>query len=889
MSPFRIQTQLLLVEDNPSDARLVELLLQETDDYAYNITQCSTLGDALAALEAREFEVVLLDLTLPDSSGFDTLKNLLERFPETNVIVLTGLSDKELGIKSVRAGAQDFLIKGDYDTALLSKSLKFSIERKQVVKRLEEAQRMAHIGNWECGPNSERFVASAEVYKMFGYPVGDPSFLKIEVGDNTGVFAKIHEETLKYGYAKKDVVLHRRDGQAVYAFIKCDVVHNYNGDAVRLSGIIQDLTERKQAEMETARNRKLYEQIFNQSSDAICFCGLDGTIVEFNKAAEALFGQDAADMRSRKFHELFGPQAARELFVGEIEKDHSVKDVEIKVTDEKGETRHCLLTANVMSVNDIAGFNAIIRDVTKKKQEEALKKAQENAKMKDEFLARISHDMRLPMTVVMGYNNMMMETELTNEQAGYLKIIRETSENLLGVIEDILEISTLQYGEMKFEQAPFNLHNVMASLSTLVAYKLADKEVDFEIAIDESIPMVLVGDAKRLNQVLMNITGNAVKFTEKGHIHLKVQPLETSADKVKLRFSVEDTGIGIQADKLESVFDSFTKVINRDRLYEGTGLGLAIVKSLVEKQGGIVAVTSQKDKGSTFYFDLSFGLGSKENGISEAEINGKAAAENYLLDANTQVRILCAEDHKLLWPITKQLIEKKWVNASIDFVENGLKAIEALEKQAYNLVMMDMEMPVMNGREATHYIRTKLPEALARTPIIAVTADANLAKQNKYLEYQLDDYVTKPFANPDELYNKIKQHIKPMTKKPDAPSELINLDYLEMMADNDDEMKKTMLEMLAVEPLQEVRYMKELFASADWKQLAKVAHKMKSTLAFVGNEYLSDTNKSIEAIAKKEAYAERAQLGALLAAFEKVFEKVTVEINKALDLLNRKT
>ena len=242
---------ILLIEDNPGDARLVEILLLESDLIKCKFTNKTSLSEGMDLLEnGQQFAAILLDLTLPDSQGFGTLERLLDRFPENNVIVLTGLSDKSLGVKSVQRGAQDFLVKGAFDADQLSKTLKYSIERSNVLKRLEESQRIAHIGNWEYNPNLKVFTASDEVYRILGFERNGRNIVSSQLEDPTSpvfFFSELHQNTLKEKIVKKDLAITKNDGSKGYVFIQCKVSRNIKGEVV-LHGIIQDITERRKAE-----------------------------------------------------------------------------------------------------------------------------------------------------------------------------------------------------------------------------------------------------------------------------------------------------------------------------------------------------------------------------------------------------------------------------------------------------------------------------------------------------------------------------------------------------------------------------------------------------------------------------------------------------------------
>ena len=284
--------RILLIEDNPGDARLVEILLEESDLVQCDIINKTSLASGMELLESgEEFGAILLDLYLPDSQGFETLEQLLDRFPNNNVIVLTGLADKSIGLNAVKAGAQDFLVKGAFDTELLAKSLRFSIERNKVIKRLELTQRIAHIGHWEYSKGNNLFSASEEVYRIFGLPINtNYKFSDIQTPENPFYFFnEIHEETLRTGEVSRNLTIKIPTLGQRHIFILCTKKEaGQNGQEVQ--AIVQDITERKKAEEGLTKSKERYQEIFTLSKDAIFICTFEGKFIDFNQATEELFG-----------------------------------------------------------------------------------------------------------------------------------------------------------------------------------------------------------------------------------------------------------------------------------------------------------------------------------------------------------------------------------------------------------------------------------------------------------------------------------------------------------------------------------------------------------------------------------------------------------------------
>jgi len=757
-----MSNHVLLIEDNPGDARLVEILLMESDLLECEVTNKTSLTDAMTLLETgEEFAAILLDLTLPDSRGFETLERLLDRFPNNNVIVLTGLADKSLGLKAVKAGAQDFLVKGAFDSDLLAKSLRFSIERTHVLKRLAETQRIANIGNWEFHLNDSHFQASEEVYRIFGFPPRTTAFTGEDIQNPQSpfhLFHLLHQEVLQSGKLKKDVKIRQQNGGMRFAYVQAEMSKKADNSPI-IHGILQDISDRKLTEQEMIKSQERYQEIFSQSKDAIFICTLDGKFVDFNQATIVdLFGYSKEELTTlRDAHDLYYPPQKKNEFLMKLKTQKSVKDFAIQVAHKKGEVRHCVITANILITDDFIGYNCICRDITERLMAEKLRKARDlanqSAKMKEQFIASVSHEMRTPMNAILGMSNLLLQMDLIGEPLNLVQSIKQSSEILLGVVNDILEISAIQNGKIVFENHHFDLQALMNNLVNVMQYKAQEKDMFIQVIMGDDIPQYLQGDKLRLNQILYNLVGNAIKFTDEGFVKIYIRKLNDILDSVQLQFTVEDSGIGIAPDKIEAVFETFTRIRQKERLYEGTGLGLSICKNLVEQQGGKIGATSEIGKGSKFFFDLIL-----EQGDPALIEDGTPIVEEIDFDEASAFNLLLVEDHKMNQIVAKKTLTRRFENINLTIAGNGQIAVDLLKEQEFDIVLMDIQMPVMDGYEATKYIREKMPPKVATMPVLAMTAHAHIAKDDKFKEYGMDDFVLKPFE-PEDLFYKIKKYI----------------------------------------------------------------------------------------------------------------------------------
>jgi len=398
-----------------------------------------------------------------------------------------------------------------------------------------------------------------------------------------------------------------------------------------------------------------------------------------------------------------------------------------------------------------------ISDITNQKnyQSELIRSkeaAEYGRKVKENFLANMSHELRTPVNGIIGLTDMLRKTEMNDQQMGMMSLLETTSQSLLGVINDVLDISKIEAGKFSIVRAPNDVHSIIKSVYDLLKFKADERNIEFVLDIDSAVPHYIMVDSLRLNQILMNLLSNAIKFTDSGFVKLTVRVLQTHLDKTKLQFSIEDSGIGISEDRIARIFDSFEQAEDDTAAkYGGTGLGLAIVKKLIELKGGELEVSSVPAKGSTFIFTNWYSLAARPNEARPIKTSVKS------LQPFNNVKVLVAEDN-LVNQFMLAKILKDW-QVTIELVDNGRKAIDKLIENDYDLILMDTHMPEMDGYAATKHIRNELAEPKRSIPIISLSAASFDHEQEAALASGMNEVLAKPFQ-PYQLHEKMRKYLK---------------------------------------------------------------------------------------------------------------------------------
>lgn len=511
---------------------------------------------------------------------------------------------------------------------------------------------------------------------------------------------------------------------------------------------------RYQAEI-VQKNEELqnFSLVVKNSADIICVVNATNyAIISINPAAERILGFKADNLVDTSIIDL-AIEADKTAFrnaLGRIIKDNVASTV--------FEYQFTTFTKTIIWVEcRIAYRNRTlflnISDISAQKSyQDQLVKSKELAeygkKAKETFLANMSHELRTPVNGIIGISNLLRKTDLTEQQKGMIELLEVSSQSLLGVINDVLDISKIDAGKFSIVRSPGNLHELVRSVYRLLKFKADEEFIEFFLEIDPGVPEYVVFDSLRLNQILMNLLSNALKFTKRGHVKLKVSVIEKQDNKAQIKFSVEDTGIGIPQHRLGAIFNSFEQAEDDTATkFGGTGLGLAIVKKLAELKGGELVVNSQVNKGSVFTFTNWYTVAPKP----QDDVIAAPAQHDF-----SNLSILVAEDN-LINQFMLSKILKDW-KVNVDIVSNGLKALDKLAENNYDIILMDTHMPEMNGYQTAKKIRLDFDEPKRSVPIISLSAASFEHEQQEAIASGMNDVLGKPFQ-PDELQRMIHKLI----------------------------------------------------------------------------------------------------------------------------------
>jgi PAS domain S-box-containing protein len=643
--------QILLVEGNPEDARLIEEALRDVCHEGFGFAVASDLRSAIARLTKGAFDVVLLDLSLPDSQGIETVATLRQSAPLVPVIALGGPEDEEVALDALKKGAQDYLVKGKLDAPLLARTIRRAIQRKLAEEALKRSLSLLQA---TLESSADGIVVVDRSRKIVNY---NRRFVEM--------------------WSVPRSLLDAKDGDALLDFMLPQVV-----DPQRLRRRLDELPGEEE-----------------QGYDLLEF--LDGRIYERLSIPHVLEGS-------------------------------------------------------------VIGWVWSFRDVTERRRAiEELRRARLAAeaanRAKSEFLANLSHEIRTPLNTIVGITDLLADGSANAEQRQYLEMLRRASGVLLGLVGDVLDLSKIEAGRIELQKAPFHLPQLVNDVVQLLQPPAAKKGLELTAVILPEVPQIVVGDQNRLRQILLNLLANAIKFTEKGSVTARV---ENDLVPDMILFTMIDTGIGIPAARLASVFENFEQADpGISRQYGGTGLGLGIARRLVELMGGRLWVDSEPGRGSRFHFtahlEPPFPEAAEPSGLRDDSPAVAAPAPSPHVRRISRILLVDdSDDNRALLGFYL-----KHTPYQLDMADNGAVALLKFQSSPYDLVIMDLQMPVLDGYEATRAIRHfEAERRQSPTPILALSAHAFDEKLERSLAEGCTGFLTKPVTR-EQLIAAIRKYL----------------------------------------------------------------------------------------------------------------------------------
>ncbi|MBU4333058.1 MAG: response regulator, partial [Candidatus Omnitrophica bacterium] len=550
--------------------------------------------------------------------------------------------------------------------------------------------------------------------------------------------------------------VYRHDGSLMEVNVSISVLKDSEGNVIGSIGIMRDITAQKILERRLRESENKIHIILDNSAACIMLIDDEERIVSWNQFTENLFGMKKKDLYLKHVKELYPPEEWKALRNANIRKLGGNHHINTKILTKKKKLIDVQLSINVLRDTDdkVIGSVGIMQDITEQKRVQAMlvqakMVAEEASSAKSLFLANMSHEVRTPMNTIIGMIDLTLDVEMKDEQRENLVVAKEAADNLLGLLNDILDLSRVEAGKITLEDIEFHMPNVLKSVVKGMSVIAAKKDLKLSVNIDPNVPELIEGDPVRLRQIFINLINNAIKFTHKGTIETEVKLLKVTNGVAELHFAVKDPGIGIPKDRQDQVFEIFTQAESSTaRRFGGTGLGLAISKRLAEMMNGTIWVESEEGKGSNFQFTGLFKVIQQKATPDDSEARASAGSEVSLQN----VTILVAEDNVVNQKIVVRMLEKQ--GCIVEAVVNGQEVIDAIEKKKYDVILMDMQMPVLDGLEATKLIRKNEEHTGNHIPIIALTARAMQDDKKRCLDAGMDGYVSKPIDR-NKLYEEI--------------------------------------------------------------------------------------------------------------------------------------
>jgi PAS domain S-box-containing protein len=706
---------ILLIEDDPGMHLLVRRIL--TDGHIpskYDLEIAENLSAAEDCIGKKRFDSILLDLELPDSSGIDTVRSVRKSACGIPIIVVSANNDLKISTQVIKEGADHFLGKGASLRETLARSIDCSIERNAREQRKDEACQ-------EPSVDEDGYSEMSSKVKLLE--------------------AQLREVT--------------------------ETGNQGNGRDDKLEELFKNL-------------RRDHRAIFDSVPAMIWYRDLDGKILRVNRLAADSVGMSARELIGKKYYEMFpdGAESAHEKDKQVIETGEGLFGI-MREYKRGTEIRWAIVDRIPYHHNDqIAGVIIFAQDITERKMAEdhlkiakydleernrQLEDAAERANLlveaatvadqaKSEFMANMSHEIRTPMNSIIGFSDLLADEKMTDEQSNYVRTISRSASNLMVLINDILDFSKIEAGRITTEIVETDISEILSDIRDSMSVAAKQRGIDFAVKIEDGTPKVIMTDPHRLRQCLINLVGNAIKFTDAGHVHVDVSCIDKGTEHM-INFNVEDTGIGIAAEKSEAIFEPFSQAeASTTRKYGGTGLGLTITKRIAELLNGKLRFISEPGEGTVFSLLIPAGVEVDAEVVSESEKTDDRGPVEQTGNPCFSGKVLVVDDDTTNQLLLNLILRN--VGLDVELADSGRRALELVAGEEYDLIIMDLQMPDMNGFDAITEIRSQRID----TPVIAATADTREDVRYSCLDAGFNDYIAKPILR-KQLYDMIGKYI----------------------------------------------------------------------------------------------------------------------------------
>ena len=843
-------------------------------------------------------QLVFIEENLGEESAIDLIRKLKTFDPNLKSILITDSPSVQSSVEAFRQGASDYLqqpiseedlllcidrclrphrIEGEMAKALdklggrRSDISEAGWSLMDILKWTDEAQRLGKVGHWVWdGVEDRELLASrqsiyiADTLHLSGPPSWSEFLEKLHPEDQERVNRDLRAASDGGRGYECEYRIILQGGGIRNVIERGEPVFDEAGILIQTLGTVQDVTEHRERERalliseerfkDAARTAKLGHWVYDEIMDKLNYCSEEMARIHDTPRDEMLEQLDDGEKDVKRLHPDDQDDYRNQMWA--MEENPSPYDLEYRIIRPNGEVRFIRETGE--PEYDESGMmvrsHGTIQDISEQKQlheqlQDAVEKAEISNHAKSQFLAMMSHEIRTPINAVLGFLGLLSDTQLDEVQTKYSKSGRLSAELLLEIINDILDFVQMEEGKLNFENAPFELGGLAEGVIDVLSVRAEEKGITIETDIAHDVPRYLEGDAGRIRQILINLTNNAIKFTDAGGVRIVISTERETGKEATLRFEVIDTGIGIGEEHHDQLFAEFiTLSPTYTQKFGGTGLGLAISKRLVGMMNGVIGFSSKKGTGSTFWFILTL----PKITTSKARKALRELKSSLALNlSNLKGTVLLAEDNPANQMVGKTILEK--AGLTVDVAGNGLEALEAVKLRAYDLVLMDVGMPEMDGVEATHAIR-QLGSTAARVPIIAMTAHVMSGDRESLLDQGMDDYLSKPSSKSDLLNMAHKwldignggsvipvtQENSEKTNKQEVSLGAIDHKALiQLGEDTDPDLLPELINKFVANMDERVVAMGQAISALDMKQLNEEAHSMKGSSAIFGADGLN--------------------------------------------------